>query len=786
MAQMQVSADKIFQINKFIGVNENPDGDTKLKMSEMSEMTNFKVTNDGSLQIRPGTQDIANLALTSNITTSTTATTVKSDVGSPTSTFTAYPGIGISTGGVLTLSGTPVTVMSSNITGYTNYYYQDDLGAIYKIGTCTFTAAEGTRVQGGSIILGTTVYIPRVGGTITSYPSVEIVDGAVVGYGTSSTVTQSSLIGRYADLMPPYCLFYVTAYELVEIPRVISGYPVMVPTDVYTCNPVGYAGEDAYNWDFYLTTITTNPTDIQVKCLWSGIVNSSSHIMAACNGKLWSLTESNGVWTKTNVGSITTTGKVNMFGFNNYLYIQDGEYKRWDGATLLTVPGYVPLVATGVLYSGGGTQRQRVNMLNGKRRIWISPDGTHSTFQLPEVALSSIDYHTLVATGVSVSISSTDLTNGTITFSSAPAAGVNTIEIGYTVSSTISNPLRAKVTAMTLAETFNGTQDSRVFIYGNGTNKAYYSDLDYNGIATAEYFPDLNEMQVGFSDAQLTSMIRHYDRLLAFKPNSAFSIRYDTITLASGDVTAGFYCTPVSKEIGSIGPAQVVDNHPRTLDGRSIYEWVATTSSGNITSDQRNANRISQKVETTLRELDFTKAYTFYDKINHEYYVVENGIAIVQNTAISRTSSNPYGVWYIYRDFPATSMVVYEDDLYFGTATGYVKRVSRDYFHDSGTEITAFCKSGDMDFDAEMRLKNSPQMWVSLLDETDSSIKVSVETEGVETEAITLVPNIKEVKRCRIKAKDFARYKLIFRSVPFKTATILGADIQVSYAGNIK
>ena len=46
--------DSVYKIGKFLGINENPDGDTGLKMGEASEMLNWRITKDNHLQLRPG------------------------------------------------------------------------------------------------------------------------------------------------------------------------------------------------------------------------------------------------------------------------------------------------------------------------------------------------------------------------------------------------------------------------------------------------------------------------------------------------------------------------------------------------------------------------------------------------------------------------------------------------------------------------------------------------------------------------------------------------------------
>ena len=52
----------ILKIKSFLGLNENPDGDTTLKVGEMAEMRNFRVTQDKHLQIRPGSKTLLSLA----------------------------------------------------------------------------------------------------------------------------------------------------------------------------------------------------------------------------------------------------------------------------------------------------------------------------------------------------------------------------------------------------------------------------------------------------------------------------------------------------------------------------------------------------------------------------------------------------------------------------------------------------------------------------------------------------------------------------------------------------
>ena len=49
---------KMFQIQRFLGLNENMDGDTQLKLGEASNIENFRVTQQYHLQGRSGTRAI--------------------------------------------------------------------------------------------------------------------------------------------------------------------------------------------------------------------------------------------------------------------------------------------------------------------------------------------------------------------------------------------------------------------------------------------------------------------------------------------------------------------------------------------------------------------------------------------------------------------------------------------------------------------------------------------------------------------------------------------------------
>lgn len=524
-----------------------------------------------------------------------------------------------------------------------------------------------------------------------------------------------------------------------------------------------------------------------VRGMWSGYVGGEFHFLAACGGRLWDIDTAD--WTAAGVGEIEDA-PTHMFGFGGKVYLLNGsEYYSWDGTgTVTAVEGYIPIVTTAAPPEGGGTALERVNLLTGKRRGVYSPDGTSAVFRLPETGIDGV----LGVEGTDITWSA-DTAAGTVTFASPPPAGVNTLTFTWRKG----EGERQRVTAMRFAEIYNGDTDARVFLYGDGSNTAVYSDLDEHGVPSAEYFPDMNAVAVDSANTPITAMIRHYDRLMAYKPDGAFCIQAGTLTLESGEVTAAFTCAAVNREIGNTPPGQVrlIENNPVTLHGRGVYQW-SLSSAGS--RDERNARRISRRVETTLEQFAPEECITFDDEAEQELYIICGAEALVYG----------YGVdgWYYYTDFQALNMLRVGGHLLFGTSDGRLMRFSRDYHSDDGRAIDARWESGAMDFGADWRSKYSPNIWIAMKPESQGRVSVTVQSDRKSDHpareiaySFATFANANfahwsfntsrrpKVVRARLKVKGFTFCKLIFSSLSTTaTATVLGADLAVRYTGNVK
>lgn len=527
-----------------------------------------------------------------------------------------------------------------------------------------------------------------------------------------------------------------------------------------------------------------------VRCLWSGYVAGANVLLSVCSGHLWSVAGATAV----DCGTLND-GHAFIFGFGGNAYIlAGGEYYRWDGKALEVVDGYAPMISVATPPAGGGKLLEAVNRLNGKRRQRFSPDGTATVFKLAESSLASIG-NVSRSDGIALPEWTADTAAGTVTFSTAPQAGTDCLTISYDKGTSD----RGTVTAMKFCEIYGGTTDSRVFLYGDGSNKTYYSDIGDDGVPSAEYFPDLNVLTAGAENTPITGMIRHFSRMIVFKLDGAWSVASSSMTLADNLITAAFYLTPIQRDIGNIAPGQVrlVYNNPRTVADGAVYEW-KSTSSYMASSDERVLKRLSQRVERTIQGWDTKNCVTFDDDYSMEWYLFHGSDALVHNYENDS--------WYLYTNMPVACMERHGNELYFGTPTGELMHFDKEYRSDNGAEIDAYWESGAMAFNRDWQKKYSANMWVAMKPENHGRVTMTMRSNRKSDYADKVISTSlstfddanflhwsfgtnrePQVKRVRIKVKKFTYSTLIFQSKSkTATATILGVDFAVRYTGNVK
>lgn len=539
-------------------------------------------------------------------------------------------------------------------------------------------------------------------------------------------------------------------------------------------------------------------------------MNALERVFAVFGENLYSCWDNNS-WTLTRIGTVTGDDYVNMFVYADNLYIiADGKYWVSDGATISYVTPYVPLVVVSIPPAGGGSTVEQVNKLTKKRRVWLSPDGNEATFQLPEKDLGDAAITAVLTSDfeTAVTISSSDKANGTVTFSAAPVAGTNTIEVRYEVKTDDSyNVLRQHQ-----MEFYNGDQNNRVFLYGVG-NKSYYSGINYDGQPDPTYFPDLNEIVVGDDVTAIRAMVRYNSRLLCFKEHSTYTIQYGQYTLEDGSLIAAFYVTPVHKSIGcsTSGQVQMVENTPVALYETDIYSW-SGNKYGSLTADERQCKIISDRVYATLRGMSPYNCHCYDDNYHKEYYICdeETQTALVWNYAVD--------AWSVYTGLRIRFPFVFHGKMYFADRiydsvkdewNGTLQYFDDDSYYDEIDEkasIPCYWESGSISFGADYQRKYSAMLWVGLHPQTRSEVYVTVKTDRTSSLTEKLIGygfigfgNINFnrftfntvhrpiLKRLKIKAKKFVYYKLIFNTdTDYSTVTITTSDIRVRFTGYAK
>ena len=732
-----LSNDKVYSFQKWYGLNEHPDGDTNLKNGEASTMINWKITRDGNLKRRPGQEFFAGLSTAYKIEISEDVVLIRSD------------------------------------------YHADDMIPLYTSasamanpGTVTLVGIAGVVEKGRYEIESATVE----DGTLAGISPFEFAteSGRLKPDGLSDAVTIAELEGILEGLEEGEYLYT----RVDDVPYALRNDSLTESNGIYSLN--GYE----------LKAVVDGGTAQPVAGLWAGIAGGKQTLLSACGGKVWSLYDADsGNVVRSSVGSINTDNGVNFIPFGNKVYIQNGiEYYIWDGSAIAVVDGYVPLIAIAIGPDGsadaGELTGEYVNLLTPKRRVWLSPDGTNKTFHLPEKDLKAVSYVKDLSTGEELETGwSADTANGTVTFTDAPAQAVNSYEVGYAVkthSDDASIPdYRSQVTGHRFCEIFSGNTDSALFFYGNGTNKVLYTGIDYDGMPRADYFPDTYEVAIGDSNTPVTSLIRHYAVLLAFKTDSTWALSYGTEELATGDVTTAVYVTPVNRDKGNDAPGQVrlVNNNPVTCSGSELYHWINSSYyTSALSRDERQAIRISDRVQRSIKEIDFKHCCMWDDNDGQEFYISGNGVTLVWNYVTD--------TWYRYEGLDAVMMCNFQGDVIIGTSGGKIFRLTYLKDTDDGLTIHANWVSGAMDFGAPSYRKFSDALWVGLKPVDGTSVNITVITDRKNTFKDKVVSSNRAkvagqpfMVKTKIKAKKFVFYRIAL-TVDTKMGPVIVTNIE--------
>jgi len=525
--------------------------------------------------------------------------------------------------------------------------------------------------------------------------------------------------------------------------------------------------------------------------VWSGFVGGHYMGLACANNKLWKFYE-DGEWVDEEIGGMCTERRIGFIPYQENLYLLNGEeYLCFDGCYLDNVGAYVPVVVIGLTSEGEGTEYEQINKLTAKRRVWLSPDGTDVTWTMPE-EVDTINYVKDRATLNDIEYTRS---GNAITFSTAPTAGVDTIEVEYSSPTSY----RSQVEAMRFGELYTGVGDARILIYGDGSNAIFYSDCDMDGNLRADYFPDLNVANIG-ANSPVNSIVRHCNECLVFKSDSCYTLNDTTTQLSSGLTRLGFTVKNVNRSHGNSYCGEIVlrENDPIAMYNHEIYRWHSNnTYTGAMSYDERQCERISDRVYSTCRKLDMKNAFVFDDDSESEVWFTDGDNILINNYACD--------AWYTYSGMHLNCLARVDEYLIGGDNVG-IRLISNSYTNDDTEKITAYWESGFIPFDKTYKRKFSAMTWVAMKQLSNGYLHVRIKTDRDQIDSkkdlqsirssflswnfnsfsFSTLANAKIVK-LKLKAKKFVYYKLIFISDQAnKSCLVTDFDILVRETGNAK
>lgn len=429
----------------------------------------------------------------------------------------------------------------------------------------------------------------------------------------------------------------------------------------------------------------------------------------------------------TQIYSGLASSKAFFIIFQGLLYMLNGtDFIQYDGSTVQNVVPYVPIVSQGRKYDGStSTLYEPLNLLTGGFIDMFSPLGTEKTFTL--------SFKGLDATTVTCNISgvtegngfTVDRTAGTVTFTTAPAAGTNTLKI-TAYKTNVSDALQIKncTRAVEFAQ--------RLFITGNPNypNRLWKTGLTSNqSTLQANYFPasGLSSFDsVTGIDEKMIAFAKKFDKLLYLKEHSLY-ITYDE---TQSDGSSGFPISSVNDTVGCDmpGSVQLVNNMPvffNTQNGG--YAVVSTTVLGENEVKPLSANINGNNLRPGLLQeslTDLQNCSSFND--GRKYYLNVGNHTYVWDYSLGYNLNDPESLhWFIYDNINANNFLKINNvTSYADSKLGrIVKQI--DALNFFGSPINAVWRSALMDFAYSEWFKNIADIWLTTRNNSDSSLSIN-------------------------------------------------------------
>ena len=396
-----------------------------------------------------------------------------------------------------------------------------------------------------------------------------------------------------------------------------------------------------------------------------------------------------------------------LFVFDQSLYIVDGKnYLVYDGNTVknVTENAFIPTTYIGRPPLGGGTQYQQVNRLQPLfKNSFLAEDGAKDYYlsvkELDETAVTAIVNGEEKKEGTDFTV---DRTEGKVTFNTAPpvpdTAGQDNVVI--TASKTVDD-YAPSILGCSIATVF----DNRVFLAGNpdAPNTIYFSQLN-----DPTYFGELTYEQVGTENTNIMGFMRISDALATLKDSSQ---QEPTVFLHEASETGVDYNVKTYPAKNGLSGAGCISKrgHCNFLDDPVFMSYLGLQAIGKLNVGlERSIEHRSSLVDGRLVNEDGLDDSVLVEWRGYLLCLVNGRIYL----ADSRQRYKQYATdvveyeWFFWDNIglydgetfvPASSLFVYNDELFFGTGNGVLCKFNTDQKTGSSGELfsTAYNDDGN-------------------------------------------------------------------------------------------
>lgn len=454
-----------------------------------------------------------------------------------------------------------------------------------------------------------------------------------------------------------------------------------------------------------IVTVDSFSKNSSFGAMWSGLIDGVETTLVAHGMAVYKYI--NGI--RTELGG--TTGNVSQFiQFNDKVYtLGCSNLYVIDSDGMSVADAYIPIVVTGASPDGAGTVYEQPNRLTYQRRVQYCPDGTSKVFRIPEKSVFSIDKVTLNGTVVNNSFFVKNSIDRTVTFNIAPAVGINSLEITYSMSSPAG--WRGLIACK-----YGVVFENRLFIYGEPEkgNILYHSSLA-DGISNCCYFA---ESDYHCFSEEIMGLTPCYNRLLIYFKNSAKFTFAELFTDNVGNTRTTFPIFELNGSKGTIQPGccELMQNTPVTVCADGLNRWVST-----YIADERSAEPFSQRMFRYFSSLiSSKKQIVICNRKNASELWVSgaNGIAIYNYRL---------DCFYYYYDLNIVGLCEEGQNMLIAHKNGVLSRLTEGESFDDGQRILAIARFPFCTFGTPFMLKSLSHISVDVEGEKAFEAKIMLD-----------------------------------------------------------